>query len=184
MRIGIALITLILFFSGCLFGGDATNTAHQLAGVRDAYISNGLLAPSSSEQRDAYRNEILPFRNTINSIAGNDGAALKDYLDGSLALLSTIEKTDEALSFLENVNMDAPECGTNSPIMKAVRTMDEAQTNATTAAERFAVVQKNPSIANALGANYILNAAKTMNAVAQTHGERVKELKLACGFSV
>lgn len=183
MRMGIGLLVLTLLFSGCLFGGDATNTAQQLAGVRSSYVSNGLLAPSSSEQRDAYRNEILPFRNTINSIGGNDGATLKSYLDGTLALLSTIEKTDEALSFLENVNMDAPDCGTNSPIMKAVRSMSEARTTATTAAERFERVQENPSMANALGADYILNATQTMKAVSQTHDERVKELKIACGFS-
>ncbi len=174
----------LLLFSGCLFGGDSTNTAHQLAGVRDAYVSNGLLAPSSSEQQDAYRNEILPFRNTINSISGNDGTALKNYLDGSLALLSTIEKTDEALKLVENSNMDAPDCGTNSPMMKAIRAMEEAQTTAVIAAERFDNVQKNPSMANALGADYILNAAQTMNAVAETHEERVKELKIACGFNV
>ena len=179
-----SVLILFAFSSGCLFGGNATNTAEQLSGVRDAYISAGLLVPVSSSVREQYRNEILPFRNTINSIGGNDSAALKAYLNGSLSLLEMANATDTALNLLKNVNMDAPDCGKNSPMGKAIVLLEQAQKSAESAHSDFVTVQGNSIMANALGADYILNAAQTSDAVAQTHSERIKELKTACGFSV
>lgn len=184
MKKGWWIILLLAISSGCLFGGNAPNTAEQLAGVRSSFVSNGLLVPSSMQTREQYRDDILPFRNTINSISGNDGVALRAYLDGSLALISMVENTDEALRLLGNANLDAPDCGANSPIMKAIRAFENARKDAQQAHGEFVMVQDNPLIANALGAGYILNAVQTTQAVYETHGERVKELKTACGFSV
>ena len=182
-----AILGILLIFTlmqGCLFGGDATNTAEQLAGVRSSFISNGLLVPSSVQTREQYRDDILPFRSAINSVSGKDGETLRAYLDGSLALLSAVEYTDEALRLLGNVKLDAPDCGTNSPVMKAVRAMENARKDAQHAHTQFVVVQDNPTIANALGADYVLNAVQTSLAVYETHGERINDLKSACGITV
>jgi hypothetical protein len=174
MKIGIVVsgILALLLLSGCIFGGDATNTAQQLAGVRASYV-----------QREAYRNELIPFRNTIRSISGSEGEALNHYLDGTLELLEMVNQTDGALSLLRNTNLNAPDCGTNSTIAKAIQQMEDAQQNAQQAAEDFASVQENVSMANALGADYLQNAEQTANVVNETHAQRVKELKMACGFS-
>ncbi len=179
----VSVLILVGLFSGCLFGGNAANTAQQLSGVRGVYVEDGSLVPPTSE-REQYRNEILPFRNTINSIGGNDGAALKAYLNGTLSLLDLAHSTDEALGLLENVNLDAPECGTNSPITKTIALLDNAQASAQSSHDYFTAVQDNVAMTNTLGADYVLNAVQTTQAVAQTHAQRVKELKTACGFSV
>ncbi|MBM3282408.1 MAG: hypothetical protein FJY86_03665 [Candidatus Diapherotrites archaeon] len=175
---------LVLFLlSGCLFGGDATNTAQQLAGVRASYVPTGTLVPSLLVQREAYRNELLPFRNTIRSIVGSEGTALNHYLDGTLELLEMVNHTDEALQLLSNVNLDAPECSANSPISKAIQRIEDARENAQQASDDFAAVQENISMTNALGVDYLQRAEQTARGVSETHAERVKELKIACGFS-
>jgi len=179
----LASVFLILTTSGCIFGGDATNTAQQLAGVRDSYISEGLLAPTSLQTREQYRDEILPFRATINSVSGAEGEALKAYLNGSLSLLAMVQATDDALLLIQKINFDAPDCGNNSPLAKAIKLLDEAQTHAEKTYENFTSVQENSSMANELGAEYVLNAAETSQGVAQTHTERINELKSVCGFS-
>lgn len=176
-------ITILFLLSGCLFGGDATNTAQQLVGVRASYVPSGSLVPATMVQREAYRNELLPFRNTIRSIPGNDGVALSNYLDATLELVEMVNQTDDALTLLSNVNMDAPECSVNSPISKAIQRMEDAQENAQQAASDFAKVQENVSIANVLGVDYLQSAEQTAQVVSETHVERVKELKIACGFS-
>ena len=180
----LASVLLILFASGCIFGGDATNTAQQLAGVRDSYISNGLLAPTSPSAREQYRDEILPFRATINSVPGSEGDALKAYLNGSLSLLAMVQATDDALALIQKINFDAPDCGTNSPLSKSIKLLAEAKTHAESTYEYFSRVQENSSMANELGADYVLNAAETAQGVAQTHAERINELKTVCGLTV
>lgn len=186
MRVPIFLasVLLILITSGCIFGGDATNTAQQLAGIRDSYIGEGLLAPSSLQTREQYRDEILPFRATINNVAGSEGDALKAYLNGSLSLLAMVQATDDALSLIQKINFDAPDCGTNSPLSKSIKLLTEAQTHAESTYDYFSRVQENSSMANELGAEYVLNAAETAQGVAQTHTERINELKSACGFTI
>ena len=180
----LSVIVLFAFLSGCLFGGSGVTTAEQLSSVRDAYMGAGQLTPDTMNVREQYRGEILPFRSTINQVGGNDGAALKAYLNGSLSLVHMADATEEALTLLQNVNMDAPECGTNSPVSRAIGLLEDARTDAESAYDDFTVVQENVNIANALGADYILNAFETTAAVVLAHGERIKELKTACGFSV
>lgn len=179
-----SVLVLFVLFSGCLIGGNGATTAEQLAGVRDAYMNEGQLTPDSMNVREQYRNEILPFRSTINQVGGNDGAALKAYLNGSLSLLHMADSTENAMELLQNVNLDAPECGTNSPMSRAIGLLNDARADAESAYDDFTSVQENVSIANALGADYVLNAFETTSAVVLAHGERIKELKTACGFSV
>lgn len=175
---------ILLLLSGCLFGGDSTNTAQQLAGVRASYVPSGALVPLSLEQQDAYRNELLPFRNTIRSLTGSDRAALENYLDGTLSLLQLIQLTDEAIDLLSRINLNAPDCGTSSPLSKAISTLSNAEQRGRDAADYFSKVKENVNMSNALGVDYLQNAQQTTLAVAEAHGERVKELKIACGFSV
>jgi len=176
-------VFLVLLTSGCIFGGDAASTAQQLAGVRDSYISEGLLAPSTTAAREQYRDEILAFRATINRLSGSEGEALKAYLDGSLSLLAMVQTTEDALALIQNINFDAPDCGNNAPLAKAIKQLGEARAHAEATHENFSSVQENSNMANQLGADYVLNASETSKGVAQTHAERINELKSACGFS-
>ncbi len=176
-------VLILILFSGCILGNDATSIAHEMQDARTNSVPNGLLVPSTLSTRDEYTNQLLSFRPRINALGGGEKETLSAYLDGSLSAVKVVNATDDALNLLENVNFDFVTCNQNDPANKAIHSLEDAQRNAQSAFTDFERVQENPSLANALGVEYIQNAFQTMKVVGETHAQRVKELKTACGFS-
>lgn len=185
MRAGIFVCLFLLVFSlGCIFGSGAESLAEELSVMRGKFVMGGLLVPADEDGREAYRQALITYRTRVNALSGGEKEVLQAYLDGSLSLVDMVSYTDEAFSLLENVNPDFAECTPGSPTSKAIISMEDARESAQFAHAQFQTVQKNSTLTNALGADYVLNATQTTAAIASVHAERVNELKTACGFSV
>ena len=147
-------------------------------------VPEGLLTPSTFAQRESYRNALLGFRSTVRNIGGADGAALSAYLDGSLSLLSMQDSSQDGLALLENIDPTFVVCENGTPASQAIERFQEAKNDSQEAYEFFTRVQQNPSIGNALGADYVVNVVQTTSILIEVNTERVEQLKSACGFSV
>ena len=176
-------LILLLFFSGCI-GMDSKGTATQLQEARVSAVQDGLLTPTTSAQRETYRNQLLGFRPTVRNIGGNDGAALTAYLDGSLFLLTLQDFSQEGLVLLQSIDPTFVTCDPGTPAAQAVEQFQEAKKYSQEAHDYFVRVQENPPIANALGADYVINVIQTTGILVEVNTERVDQLKSACGFSV
>lgn len=183
LAICLGLLCAILFLSGCI-SLDSKGMANQLHEARVTHVPTGLLTPETSAQRETYRNVLLGFRSSVRNIGGDDGAALNAYLDGSLSLLAMQDASQEGLILLENIDTSFIQCEKGTPAAEAILLFQDAKKYSQESYDYFTRVQKNPSIANALGADYIVNVVQTTAVLAEVHTERVDQLKSACGYSV
>lgn len=176
-------LLIVLFMSGCI-GLDSKGTAAQLQEARVANVPDGLLTPTTPAQRETYRNQLVGFRSNIRNIGGTDGTALAAYLDGSLSLLTMQDVSQEGLLLLESIDPSFVACENGSPATQAIEQFQEAKKYSQEAYDYFTRVQQNPSIANVLGADYVINVIQTTGVLAEVNTERVDQLKSACGYAV
>ncbi len=175
----IALVSLFLFL-GCITGGNARGIAEEMKEKRTLFIPSGLLVPPQAAQQEKYREALLGFRKKVSEQGGLEAGPLNSYLNGSLALLEMNQKNTQAIELLENVNPELPECGANTPLQQAISFFQQAREKSEYARQEFQKAKENTSMANGLGADYILNVIQTTRAISSTHSERINDLKSAC----
>ncbi|MDP2666852.1 MAG: hypothetical protein Q8P05_05135 [Candidatus Diapherotrites archaeon] len=169
----------ILLLSGCILGPNETALARELHDVRVQFVPDGLLIPATDTGRMAYRDELVKHQSQI-STNPLSSSPLTSYLEASLASLSSVEKAEAALSLWLNQDVSLLDCGPEQPGERILQLFQEARTDALAARAGFDSVRTNTTIANELGADYLLQALATLEGMARTHTEMAELVQRGC----
>ncbi|MEK6970516.1 MAG: hypothetical protein AABW68_02365 [archaeon] len=177
-------LTSLLLLGGCLIGSDAKGIAHELKTLRETYVGDGLLSPTTEDDRVAYRTELLTFRTRIRESGGLDQGTLNDYVDGSLSLLSLHESLREGNTALETASSTPYDCTPNGYAGRALAHYQDAKEENQSAHDSFQRVIGNANIANEVGVSYIQNVLTTTRAGMIAYTARIDEIKTTCGPTI
>jgi hypothetical protein len=174
-----ALILVSIFLSGCIVGGDRISTAKEMASLREQAVPAGLLAPTTSEGRQHYRDALIGLRSKVNGV-GEGKPTLQAYLDGSLEAIAMQEELNDAFMRLKQVNQEALNCASGSPADQAMQQLQSAQEKSTAVHASFSLVQRDVTLTNALGADYVTNAAQTTENISSSIANTLEQIRQNC----
>lgn len=170
----------IILLSGCIGGIDEKGLASELADLRQTYVPEGLLVPTTFTQQENYRNELLKFLPRFNDKGFSAVYATRLYINGSLNLIDMQQKTEEGFLLLEGADQSLLDCSPNTAIGNALASLREAKIEGEQAKTFFTSVQNDTPITNILGADYVLNAVETISESVNAHEEVIKQIELSC----
>lgn len=168
-----------VFLSGCIVGGDRISTAKELASLREQSVPAGLLAPPTPEGRQQYRTALIGLRGKVNAV-GEGKPTLQAYLDGSIEAIAMQEELNDAFARLKQVNQEALNCASGSPADQAMQQLQSAQEKSSSVYESFALVQRDVTLTNALGADYVTNAAQTTENISGSITNTLEQIRQNC----
>jgi hypothetical protein len=174
------LILGIILIAGCIGGVDEKSLAKELADLRQAYVPEGLLIPTTFTQQENYRNELLAFLPRFNNKGFSAVYTTNEYISGSLRLIDMQRKTEEGFSLLAGADPSLLDCSSHSAVGKALVLLKEAKNAGEQANTFFKSVQKDSSIANILGADYVLGAVETASESVKAHEKVIEQIELSC----
>jgi hypothetical protein len=177
-------LIMVLLFSGCILGFDSKGVAHELKTARETYVQEGLLSPTSSEDRTAYHDELLVLRKRVQENGGLDAGTLNDYVDGSLSLLAMHESLSNGNTALETTANTIFDCTKSGFAGQALLFFQAAKESSQSAHDSFVRVLENASMANELGVNFLQNAVNTTESTTQSYATRINDIKTTCGLPI
>jgi hypothetical protein len=178
------LLFFVLLSSGCILGSDSKGVATELRTLRETYVVEGLLAPTTTKDRSAYRAELLPLRKRILDAGGLDAGTLNDYVDGSLALLEMHESLSQGNAALVKDTSGIFDCTKSGFAGQALAHFQSAKESSQSAHASFQRVLANVNMANELGVTFLQNATSTTESTSLAYGSRIDEIKTTCGLPI
>lgn len=180
----LGLLFLVLVFSGCILGSDPKGVANELKAARETYVAEGLLSPTTSDDRQAYHDELLVLRKRVQEGGGLDQGALNDYVDGSLSLLGLHESLAKGNAALETAANTIFDCTKSGFAGHALIFFQEAKEASQSAHDSFVRVLENASMANELGVGFLQNAVSTTESTTEAYTTRINDIKTTCGLPI
>lgn len=178
-HLGIVLVLALVVLSGCVVGGDRVSIAKEMARAREQYVPAGLIAPHTLQAQEQYRSALIGFRGKVNG-AGEGKANLQAYLDGSLEAITMQQQMNNAFNLLKQVNQEALNCAEGSPAGRAMTELRSAREKSSSVHESFALVQRDVALTNALGADYVTNAAQTTENIGISVTNTLEQIQQNC----
>ncbi|MEK6821249.1 MAG: hypothetical protein AABY11_02520 [archaeon] len=174
------IIALLVFSSGCLSLGDGNGVAISLREERHKVMEDGLVAPLTMAQQNAYSETLLSFRKTIRENGGSDQPALNDYVDASLALVNMTQALHNGNEALVNAADAGFACGTGTYMHRAREHFESAKTHAQLAQRALESVLSHVTLSNTLGADFLHDAHSTVSGNLSLYENRIQEIQNAC----
>ncbi len=177
-------LVVLLFLSGCILGSDSKGVANELRAARETYVVEGLLSPTTPEDRQAYHDDLLVLRKRVQEGGGLDAGTLNDYVDGSLSLLAMHESLAKGNTALESASNTVFDCSKSGFAGQALIFFQEAKEASQLAHNSFVRVLDNASMANELGVSFLQNAVSTTESTTEAYTTRIIDIKTTCGLPI
>lgn len=175
----ILLALAVLLLSGCIVGNDRFAVANELASLREQYVPLGLIAPPTEQGRQDYRVNLIKLRPKVSGV-GEGKATLLAYFDASLESITMQEEINGAFSLLQRVKAETLNCNAGTPADLAMQQLRSAQTRSESVHASFLLVQKDIALTNALGAEYVTNAASTTENISISVTNTLEQIRQNC----